>query len=300
MKWIRDIVIVARHELSDAVSSRRAALVLILYVAGALLVCNGFISALHKIEIELSKLLALPPSALPGSVMNALWTSEQFRTMMIQLVGEKAVVSQLMEVHPMALVYGWLAFTFTPLLVMLISSPRISEELGSGSIRFVLARTSRPAWCLGKYVGQVLMVLVALTLSGLAAWCLMRFRLLGMDNLAVAQGMVIYSWKAWIYSLAFMGLALGISQVTSSQNRAMCVGFAAWIAISVLGLAARHLAGGGVRQIWHAIRLLLPMGHRLDLWRVDLAHQLPAAAFLLALGLLYLFIGHAVLSRRDL
>ena len=84
------------------------------------------------------------------------------------------------------------------------------------------SRASRPAWCLGKFLGQTLMVLAALTLSGLGAWCLMSFRLMGMNHLAVVGGMAIYSWKAWIYSLAFMGLALGISQ--SRVNRAIRMG----------------------------------------------------------------------------
>jgi ABC-type transport system involved in multi-copper enzyme maturation permease subunit len=300
MKTLRDILIVARHELLDSVKSRRVGVTLILYVAGAMLACNGFITALHRIEVELSKVLGLPASSTPGTVINTLWESDQFRGMMKGLVGSREVVGELMSVHPMALVYGWLVFAFTPVLVILTASPRVAEELGSGSIKYVFLRTSRSAWCVGKFIGCAMTTVVALTLSAVAAWCLIAFRLSGIDHLAMIQGMVVYSWKGWIYSLSFLGLALGVSQVTRSQNKAMALGFAAWLAVTILGAAAAHLGDGRWAALWQAVGMLVPMGHRLDLWRMDLAHQLQATAFLTTLGLVYMYVGHAFLARRDL
>jgi len=291
---------VARYELSDAVKSRRAAVVLVLYVAGAMLVCNGFITTLHRIEVELSKALGLPAASAPGTVVNTLWKSDQFCKMMSKLIGSPDVAEQLMSIHPMALVYGWLVFSFTPLLVMLTASSRISEELESGSIRFVSLRTSRAAWCVGKYAGQALMTIVALTLSAFAAWCLITYRLSGMDDLAVAQGMIVYSWKGWLYSLSFVGLALGISQLTRSPNKAMALGFGAWLGVTVLGAASSHMMRGNWENFWQAVNMLVPMGHRLDLWHTDAAHQLQSVAFLVALGFVYMFTGHAFLARKDL
>jgi ABC-type transport system involved in multi-copper enzyme maturation permease subunit len=298
-KFFRDVFVIARNELADSVRSRRAIVVLILFVFGSLLVCNGFVSALHKIEGQLAEMLMLPKAQTPGAVMDSLWQSRHFQRMVKDLLGDRDIATQLMSVHPMALIYGWLAFAFSPVLVMLTASPRIAEELGSGSIRFVMLRTSRGAWCLGKYVGQALMLILALTLSALACWCLMRFRLMGMNSLVVAQGMVIYSWKAWLYSIAYLGLALGISQTTRSQNKAMAMGFGAWMLFAILGVASKHLAGDGWRQLWHGVNMILPYGHRLDLWRLDMVHQVEAATFLITLGVVYLFIGHAFLVRRD-
>ena len=300
MKFLRDILIVARHELGDAVRSRRAVIVLILYVAGAVLVCNSIVSGIHRAEEEISRTLGLPASATPGTVVDNLWKSRGFRHMMRGMIGDPELAEQLTSVHPMAALYGLLAFMFTPVFVILIASPRIAEELDSGSIRFALMRTSCAPWCLGKYAGQALMVLVALTLSSATTWCLLRFRLAGMDDLSVAQGMIIYSWKAWLYSLSYLGLALGISQVTRSANKAMALGFFAWVVFAVLGIMSGHWAGDGWAPVWQGIHMVVPLGHRLDLWRTDIAHQLPAAASLIALGLLYMAAGHAVLSRRDL
>ena len=45
---------------------------------------------------------------------------------------------------------------------------------------------------------------------------------------------------------------------------------------------------------------MLPNGHYFDLMRPDWDHALPAALFLLALGLGYLFLGYARLMHKDL
>lgn len=300
MKNARDILIIARHEMSDAVRSRRAVIILLLYVAVILLSCNGIVSSLRRAEAQISKTLGLPPSAEAGTVIDNLWKSNSFRSTVRELIGDKELAEQLISVHPMAIVFGLLAFTLTPVFSVLIASPRIAEERASGSIRLALMRTSRGAWCLGKYIGQALMTLAALTLSAMCAWILLRLRVAGMNDLAVARGMIIFAWKAWVYALAFLGLALGISQVTSSPNKAMALGFAGWIALAVLAVMGDAWAGEGWAQGWHGVWMLVPGGHRLDLWRRDAAHNVPAVVFLVSLGLAYLSIGHAGLSRKDL
>jgi ABC-type transport system involved in multi-copper enzyme maturation permease subunit len=299
-RTLRDILLVARHELADSITSRRVAVVLILYVAGAMLACNGFISALNKIEVELTQTLGLATANTAGAVTDALWKSAAFRRMITHLVGDKSVALELLSVPPIALIYGWLAFTFTPILVMLSSSTRISEEVGSGSARFILVRIPRATFCLGKFVGQALEIILALTLSVAGAWCIARFRLPGMDDATVIRVMILYAWKAWLYSLAYVGLALGISQTTRSSNLAMGLGFAAWALTGILAGLANVYEGPGIQRIWQALTMLVPIGHRLDLWRSDPAHVIPAAVFLLSLSMVYLFLGHICFGRRDL
>lgn len=300
MKFWRDILTVARHELSDSIRSRKAVVMLILYVAGSLLVCNGIVSGIHRAEAEISRTLGLAPSATTGTVIDNLWKSHHFQRIVRDMIGDRELAEQLISVHPMAIVYGLLAFAFTPVLVILLASPRISEELNSGSIRFALMRTSKWSWCLGKYLGQGFMTILALTLSAIATWCLLRFRIMGMDSFSAAQGMMIYAWKAWLFSLGYLGLALGISQLTHSPNKAMASGFGAWILFAVLGVMSKTWTGEGWRQIWRGIHLALPSGHRMDLWRADPAHQLPAALFIFCLSLMYMAAGHIFLDRKDL
>lgn len=299
-RFFHDIFVVARYELADAVRSRRVAAFLVLYLAGAMLICNGFISVLHTLEDQIAQTLVLPKSASVGAATDALWKSRQFREMITHLVGDRQVALELLSIPPIALIYGWMAFTFTPLLVMLAASGRISEEISSGSARFTLVRTTRSAWCVGKFFGQAMEVILALTLSAVGAWCIARFRLAGADHAQTIQAMIIYAWKVWLYSLPFVGLALGISQTTRSPHLAMTVGFIAWVVVSVLFLIARHYVGDGVRQIWQLVLFIIPRGHQMDLWRLDPAHLFHGAVWLVTLSFSYLFAGHALFSRKDL
>ncbi len=121
-----------------------------------------------------------------------------------------------------------------------------------------------------------------------------------MDDATVIRAMILYAWKVWLYSLAYVGLALGISQTTRSSNLAMGLGFAAWATTGILAVLANAYEGAGIQRIWQALTMLVPVGHRLDLWRSDPAHVIPAAVFLLSLSMVYLFLGHISFGRKDL
>jgi hypothetical protein len=176
----------------------------------------------------------------------------------------------------------------------------VAGDVWTGAARFVLFRTSRAAWVLGKLFGQAALVLLAIALSVLGAWCLARIRLEGMDGLAAARGMLIMGGKAWLFSLPFLGLALGLSQLVRSPNTANALGFIAWLGTGVLAVTAKHFAGDGLRAGWDLALMLVPQGYQLDLWRLDPASVASATLSLLALGAAYCAAGFAVFSRRDL
>jgi len=296
--FLRHVWVVLRYELADAVRSRRVVILLLLYLAGAMLTCNGFITAMHSLETQLADTLALPASSSAGTVTNALWRSKAFRRMIISLIGNREIALEILSVPPIAVIYGWLAFTFTPVLVTLSASSRISEEVSSGSVRYILTRTSRPAWCIGKFMGQACEVLLALMLSAIATWCLARFRMASSGDVDTARWIVIYGWKAWIYSLAFIGLALGISQAIRSPYHAMGLSLLVLIAMGILSLMARHLAGDGWRNLWQIADFVFPINQKMNLWRLKPAYVLNSSLYLVALGLTYLFTGYAVFTKR--
>lgn len=298
-RFLQHLAILTRFELADAVRSRRAAVVLLLYLAAALLSTNAFVSMIQKLEVQLSDLLQLGTNT-PGALADALWKSARFRQMIGSLIGDRDVAQSLMGMPPIALLYGFLAFFYTPFFVLLTATPRVAGDVWSGSARFVLFRTSRAAWVLGKLLGQAALVLLAIALGALGAWCLARFRLEGMDGLAAARGMALMAGKAWIFSLPFLGLALGLSQLVRSPNTANALGFVAWLGTGILAAMAKHFAGDGLRAGWDLVLMLVPQGYQLDLWRLDPASIATATVSLLALGAAYTAAGFAVFSRRDL
>jgi ABC-type transport system involved in multi-copper enzyme maturation permease subunit len=295
----RDTLITTRHELADAMRSRRAAVVILLFLAILLLSFNGSISVLGRIEQQLAEALALEPGGA-GSITQSLWKSERFRRMVDKMVGSNDIVKGLVRLPPLALLYGWLAFSLTPLLVLLTTSTRIAEEVSSGSVRYALFRTSRFSWVLGKFLGQALLVGLAVLLSAAGAWSLARFRIPGTPGLEFALAVLLFAGKSLVLALTFVGLALGCSQLTRSPHVATVISFLAWIALGVGSFFAERGDGTGWHRIFGFLNLLTPGGHDTDLWRMDVPHAAANLLFLLLLGLLYLWLGFARLSRRDL
>ena len=296
----RTIWTVAWNELADSVRSRRVIVLILLYVAGSVAGTAVFINVLQRIEGQLVESLGLASPGNVGSVTATLWKSNAFRQMLTHLVGDRALAENLLSIPPLALYYGWLSFAFAPVLVMLTSTTRISEEIWTGSARFVLFRMSRLHWCAGKFGGQAVQILFALLLSAAGAWLTGLLRMHSFEPLATARFMLLFSAKAWIYSLAFLGLALAISQFFAAPNLAMGVGFMALVAVTVVSVLADHFAGDGLRRLWDIAGALTPGSHRLDLWWGDAAHAVPAIAFLLTLSAVYLLAGYARFIRRDL
>ncbi|MBI5395974.1 MAG: ABC transporter permease subunit [Verrucomicrobia bacterium] len=297
---LRNTWTVTLHELTDSIRSRRAIVLLILYALNAVVATLLFVKVLHEIENQLEKAAGVAQAENAGGTTSALWKNRGFREMISHLVGSRETAEKLLDIPPLALFFGWLSFFYTPLLVMLMSASRISEEMWTGSVRFMMFRTSRLSWCVGKYAGQALQLLVALLLSGLAAWITGWCRMAFFDPGPNAAAIAVFSLKAWVYGIAFLGLAMGVSQTIASPNVATAVGFIAMVVCAVLSMFADWITRQPWREILNAVDLVVPGGHKMDLWLPDAAHVGPATVFLLALGAAYMLAGYAGFSRRNL
>lgn len=294
------VLTVARHEISDAARSRRALVLLVLYLAGAVAATLLFVKVLHEVETQVAKGLGLDGARRAGGVASTLWKSHPMREGLVHLAGDEGLALQLLSIPPLALFFGWLSFTFSPLLVVLTASSRIAEEVWTGAVRFALVRTSRLAWCGGKYAGLALQLLMALLVSACGVWVIGYLRLDAFEPAATGLWMLVFAMKAWLYALAYLGLALGVSQLCAGPNLATSLALLAILVTGALSAMGTHLAGPGLRRLWVLASLLTPGGHKLDLWRGDAAHVVPAALFLVSLGLAYFAAGYAAFSKRDL
>ncbi len=279
--------------------SKRFVLMLALYLLGAGGASFGVISALHRVEVELAEALGLSATDSPGAVADALWQSVTFQRILRRLVGNQQVARELLDIPPVALIYGWLAFTFTPILVMLSTPGRIAENVSSGYVRFSLVRASRTEWCIGTYVGQAMELILPLLLSAVIAWCVARFRLFSMAGIDVVGAMLLYGGKVWVYCLAFVGLALGVSQMCRSPNQATALALVIWTLLAVVRSAAGWVTAPGWKSLLEVAAWLAPAAQKLDLWRTNPAYVLPAMVFTVALGAVYFSLGHMIFLRRD-
>lgn len=287
-------------EWGGAIRSRRALVIILLYLASAVLCMNGSISVLGRMERELATVLQLPDTGNTGVVSASLWRSKPFNKMVKSVVGEGPVLDDISGRHPVELLYAWFAFLCAPLLAVLVCGTRVSDDLRSGAVRYMLVRESRLEWSLGKFTGQTLMVAVALAASSLGAAAVAFCRLSPSVAAELFLPMLNWGMRAWIFSLAWIGLALGLSHLTRSPGRSTSFGIFAiclFHAIPPL-LKFFHSRFGWHDAVLHA-EMLLPSGAESSLWRFDVVPVVAGSFHLLLLGLVYLMVGAAVFSRRD-
>lgn len=300
MQTLRHIWLNASYEWRDAIRSRRALIILLLYLITAVGTMYWSISLLHKLENDLATLLNLPTSQQTGAVSSILWQSKPFQQMMAKITQDNLVLQDIQGKHPVELIYAWFVFFYTPLLVVLVSANRIAEDLGSGAVRYVLCRATRLSWTLGKFFGQTSMVALALILSGATAFLVAKIRLATYAPPELLPNILLWSLRAWIYALPFLGLAMGLSHLTRSASKATVMGI---IAIAVLKIATVLLRFFTTHEGWRAwfpqIAMVMPDTHKMLLWRSTWQPLLLGTTWLLALTGCFLFIGFAMFMRRD-
>ena len=286
-------------ECAGAVRSRRALVILVLYLLSSGFCMVGTINILGKMEEELSKALMLPESEKTGVVSVTLWKSPVFQKMVASGLRNDLVYYDIEGKHPAELIYAWFAFLCAPLLAVLVAGNRVSDDLKSGAVRYALVRVTRLEWTLGKYFGQVLMVGIALAVSALGAWLVAVFKLYGVGMFELLPAMFGWGFRAWLYALAWLGLALGISHLTRSGSRATAIDLVAVALFTAWPMFLKVWAKGFEWPWLENFDAIVPSSVTLSLWRQSFTPLFTGGMHLLVLGLTYLMLGHAVFRRRD-
>ena len=291
---------VAAMEWSLAVRSRRALVMTLLFVAVAIGVMYATISAFTAVEQQLVQSLGLPESETPGAALMALWKSKPFVKFMEHLSQGSLMFADIRGRHPLLLVYAVFLFQIVPLLTLLVSAPRVADDVRSGVARYWLVRVSRTEWSLGKFFGEALMLAVAMGAGALAAWVVMLCRLSVADGLLMLPGVLDWTVRAWIYAFAWLGLFLGLSHIVKSGGKATALGILALLGAAMWSLALRNLAENVAGFGWAGhLDALVPNSVWTLLWRRSPAVILQGVVHLAALSFLYLALGAAVFRRRD-
>lgn len=290
----------ALFELSGAIRTRRALVLILLYLAASLLGMNGSISLLGKMEDQLAEVLQVERAPGKSGVVSAtLWKSKQFQKIVRGAVGDSLVYDDITGKHPAELLYAWIVFLAVPLLSVLVSSRRVAEEIKSGSAKYMLLRVTRLEFTLSKYLGQALLMLAGLLAGAVGAWCVAAFRLSGADLPALFPAMLVWSVKAWFLSLAWLGLALGVSHFFKSGAKADAVAILMMIAWFVVPALIKAYAKGPAWGRLQVLVRLFPSSATDALWRSSVLPVAASAVWLLMIGLFWLSLGHAYFARRD-
>ncbi|MCP4806915.1 MAG: ABC transporter permease subunit [Proteobacteria bacterium] len=300
MNAFRDAALVAWFDVFESIRSRKFMALLVLHLLGAVVMTAGFIEVLQEIETTLADTLAVAATDKPGTMTTTLMESEEFLEIVGHLLKDEELAAELVSLPPIALFYSWLIFFALPVLVVITSSDAISQELASGSARYAMFRTSRMAWAVGKLGGQSMLMAIMVFAGAIGVWVVAYFMLGSFDGPGTALWLFRFGLRAVVYGFAFLGLALGVSQLTSSVNGSRALGLLALIGF---GVGGRMLMWDRIVEYvpgWvTTIAPLFPNTHKVDLWRPDLFDRGPAMIMLFGLGIAFFVAGHWRLSRRD-
>jgi ABC-type transport system involved in multi-copper enzyme maturation permease subunit len=297
---VRKIFEMARFELAASLRTKRAIALVAIYLVTSLFGMSGAITALGKMEEQLATILQVDTVEGKSGVVSAtLWKSKPFQKLARGIVGDSLVYDDIVGKHPAELIYAWIVFLAVPFLSVLASCRRVADDVKSGAAKYVLLRVTRLQWTIGKYLGQAFLMLAGLLVGAVGAWCVAAFRLSGADIPALLPAMVFWSLKAWFLSLAWLGVALGISHISGTGAKAQMFSIGALVAFAVAPYVVKLYADTVVGAKIQVLTLLFPSVMEDALWRASFAPVAAGAAWLVALGLMWLSFGHMVFARRD-
>ena len=278
-------------ELSSAIRSRRAVVTVLLFAligAGVMFVT---VSVFSTLEEQVISTLGLPAAENSGGVTMTLWRSSAFKAMMSKALGSSLLFNDMLSQHPVALAFGFFVFSVVPLMTLITCAPTAAGEIRSGSVRYLLLRVSRTEWTLGLFAAEALVLLIAMMLLAAAASAVALYRLPEWSALGFVPSLFDWSVRAWVYSLAWLGICTGASLCVKSPGKA--TGFA-------LLLYAASVAFGYFADNYCAVfDFLRPQGYEFALWRVSFSAVLEGVVGALSIAFLYLGLGSAVFARRD-
>jgi len=298
---LKQILTIARHELSLTLATRRAFAAAALYLMAALLGGFGYVKSLKAMERHATHLLTsrgVDPAQASTAIGNAVRQSyEQLVAFLAGTNGTPVAASILNSVVLPAFLWGSLAFL--PFLVVLTSFDMIANDLQSRSLCYSVLRTSRLSILVGKLLAHTtlfiaLSVIASATLMGVAAYSLDGF-----ETLSALPGLI----RVWLvllpYGICYLGFSALCSASIKQPTLALMAAFALMITLRILGLFA-HVPEGHALTPLRVLRWLSPAQYQSGLWEAGLTGPALSAMAYLAFGLASVFLTSQILQRRDL
>jgi hypothetical protein len=294
---LQKITSVARFELLEAIHSRLVAVLILLYGGGSLIGSRIFLglwsSAEQTARVGLAEQMKVDPSQLPEDLIRA-----KAMPWLVGWIEDEATRRQLLEMDPLSIFFGFATLKSVAILVLLICTASIVGDVSTGATRFVLFRCDRLSWVLGKSLGLALLVAFGLGLAVVAAAGAGVWGEGELDGTRLLW-LLRTAFRAWIYSIAYLGLFSAVSMVSKTPTRARATALLVWIGLGVLHavLTSEWIAtnlGPAAYLAW-----LLPAHHQSGLWSGSLGVYTASLGMLMLIAAVSFYGGYRMFERRD-
>jgi len=317
----RDVYLTAAYDLREMMRSRRALVIVVLYLTVAAFFSYNFVRILNltqnftvtpprwQREVRgpapqtAGRVSAEPPvqRAAPGLTQGAFFArGSPFRDMLGTLVTEPATMDYLTAKPLISLYFMLVSLVSVPFLIMITASEPIAQEQQTRGVRFVMLRTGRVEYVAGKALGQGLLIALVLILSAGVCMAVADWKLVDFDFVPTARAMAAFWPRVVAYCVPFVGLAILSSMLSSSTMSARAFSLIGLLALWTVHELADYLSDTSVAGFFNAMDHLDPYYYQMRLWEPGYATVGPAMAILAGLGVLYVAIGLIFYVRRDL
>lgn len=298
---LRQIRLIALHELAITVATRRAIAAVSLYLVTALLGGVAYVKSLNAMERQAAHALATPGAdPAKAAVAAANLTRQAYDQLVVFLAGTDGVPVAKSLTDSMilpALLWGSLAFL--PFLVVLTSFDMISSDLQTRSLCYSVLRAPRSSILFGKLLAQTtlfvgLSVLASCALLAVAASLIEHFEIV-----AALPGL----FRVWLLLLPYGFCYLGLSAFCSASLRqpsvALIAAFGGMVALRIVGFLS-HVPEQHPLAPLRYLRWLSPAQYQSGLWEQEFAGPVLSMIAYLCFGATFVAFAGRVLDRRDL
>jgi hypothetical protein len=294
----RDALLVGRFEVLRAIRTWRVLALIIALLAVTLMQTWAFISIIRELESTLADTLGVATTSRPGMMMDQLRQNDEVISILAGMVGSKATVRELLHLPLLAIWELGFGMGVLPLIAAGASAESVAIDVGTRAIRFEALRTGRAEIVAGRFLGQVLLMAIALAVSLAGSWALGLVGMVGHTPWGLAAGMVWVFPRLLVWCVPFIGLGVFTSQLTASPAWARA------LAIVLLGVTyviagVRLMVGQPWATVGDALAPLLPQTWSADLFQPGFG-WLISACCCVGLGVAYAAVGSVRFLRRDL
>lgn len=285
--FARDVALIAGFDLRESLRTRRALVLVLLYMLIASAASGIYVQVVRTIRDSVA---TLAPEG--GAAELAMVQDEGYRQVLLFFSGGDAALANHLATYPaMVLIFAWVSLAFLPWFIALTSYDLIAGDLHLRTIRYAALRTSRGAYVLGKVLGQAALVAGVAGLGMLPVLVIGAIYLPGFDAVATVLAL-LSTWPITVVcALGFLGVVAFASQLCRGPGaaRAVAVGllFLVWI-FSLLPGNAEYL---GLLSPWH---------WKPGLFHPAIAERSVAIAACLGLSAGYTALGFLRFRSRDL
>jgi ABC-type transport system involved in multi-copper enzyme maturation permease subunit len=296
---VRDTAVVARFHLMKSVRTRAAA---VLCIALVLVHMGGawvFTEILKAMENSAAEALRVPTTDRPGAMLSVLRDRDDFRDLITGMLPDPSLLEWALNLPYLSIGHFWIALGTLPFIAAAAGSEVLSADISNRSLRFEVVRTGRLEVVAGRFLGQALLVFLAILVANTGTWVMAMVAMVEQPAVAQMATLLAFTPRLCAWALPFLGLGIGASMLTANPNTARVLALSGTVATFIAWGFLQGSKAESLGALRPALDLLFPQSQMLALWDAGFGWVAPAA-ILVVFGVAVTVAAFPLFARRNL